>query len=60
MTGEKSSNGMEFVDFDVRGDNHVPFGDHLNCEVKLNLVGTKDGRQVVLSNTHIQLDTDSN
>jgi hypothetical protein len=55
---DKLTNGMEFINQDFRGDNHPPLGDHLNFEVKLNLRGAKDGRQVNLSNTHITLGDD--
>lgn len=58
MSGN-SKDLMKDVDISVRGDNHAPFGDHLNFEVKLNLHGPKEGRQFTLSNTHISLDRDS-
>jgi len=53
-----STDGMEFIDQEVREDSHEPIGDHINYEVKVNLQSWKDGRQVDLSNTHIPLDRD--
>lgn len=46
---------MRYIDYQIRGDDHPPLGEHINVEVKLNLKGSKDGRQVDLSNTHIPL-----
>ncbi|MCK9568217.1 hypothetical protein M0R72_04665 [Candidatus Pacearchaeota archaeon] len=43
----------KFIDESIRFDDHEPYGEHLNYEVKLNLTGEKSGRQLGLTNVHI-------
>ena len=45
----------EYIRETIREDNHKPFGEHLNCEVWLDLKGHKEGRSIKLTNVHIPL-----
>ena len=46
---------LKFFREEWRFDEHEPYGSHLNVETWLDLQGSKEGRSIKLSNTHIPL-----
>jgi len=49
---------MKYVNETFRSDSHPPFGNHLNYEVWMKKIGTKENRSLKLTNIHIPLDLD--
>lgn len=56
MQGLTESQCADLVDVQVRLDDHIPIGPHINVESKLRLGGLKTGREKKMTNNHILFD----
>ncbi|MCK4996826.1 hypothetical protein KAS08_00850 [Candidatus Pacearchaeota archaeon] len=45
----------KYVREEIRGDDHKPYGEHINYEVWMDKTGKDDGRSRLITNVHIPL-----
>ncbi|MBN2641850.1 MAG: hypothetical protein JXR78_09365 [Victivallales bacterium] len=46
----------DYIDVEVRLDDHPPIGPHINVESVIDLEGAKEGRQMRITNNHVPFD----